>query len=161
MVGGRGLSADLARMKMRRGRLVTEELPTEIDGFLGMLDGDTNEDLEALVNDPSALQVNHVEPAQSRRLMQLVKSGEPTVRILAVRALSKMRDLEFAPTLLYALTDPDKRVVREARDGLRFVSRRFKGFGLPDNFTDSQRYNAIDKWKSWYRRVRPGATPLP
>lgn len=161
LIGGRGLSADLARMKMRRGRLVTEEQPTEIDKFLGMLDGDASASLDALVNDPTALQVNDVGPEQAKRLQQLVKSGAPAGRILAVRALSKMQDLDYAPTLIFAMTDPDNRVVREARDGLRYVSRRFAGFGLPDNFTDSQRYNAIDKWKTWYRRVRPSAPPLP
>ncbi len=161
LVGGRGLSANLARMKMRRGRLVTEEQPTEIDKFLGMLDGDASASLDALVNDPTALQVNDVGPEQARRLQQLVKSGQPAGRILAVRALSKMQDLDYAPTLIFAMTDPDKRVVREARDGLRYVSRRFAGYGLPDNFTDSERYNAIDKWKTWYRRVRPSAPPLP
>ncbi len=161
LIGGRGLSANLGRMKMRRGRLVTEETPTDIDKFLGMLDGEGSEGLEALLNDPTALQVNNVGPEQARRLQQLVKSGDPTGRILAVRALSKMRDLDYAPTLLYAMTDPDHRVVREARDGLRFVSRRFQGFGLSDNFNDSQRYNALDKWKTWYRRIRPNAPPLP
>jgi len=161
LIGGRGLSGDLSRMKIRRGQLVTEEKPTEVDQFLNMLDGDGSADLEALVNDPTALQVNDVGPDEARRLQQLVKSGEPAGRILAVRALSKMRDLDYAPTLLYALTDPDRRVVREARDGLRYVSRRFNGYGLPDNFTDSERYNALDKWKTWYRRVRPGAPPLP
>ncbi len=161
LVGGRGLSANLSRMKMRQGRLVTEEKPTEIDQFLTLLDGDGSEELEALVNDPTALQVSNVGPDESRRLQQLVKSGTPAGRVLAVRALSKMRDLDFAPTLIYALTDPDRRVVREARDGLRFVSRRFQGFGLPDNFDDSDRFNAIDKWKSWYRLVRPSAPPLP
>ena len=161
LIGGRGLSANLTRMKMRRGRLVTEEQPTEIDQFLGMLDGDTSDGLEALVNDPTALQVNNVGPEQARRLQQLVKSGAPAGRILAVRALSAMRNLDYAPTLIYALTDPDQRVVREARDGLRFVSRRFNGFGLSDNFSENDRYTAIDQWKTWYRRVRPSAPPLP
>lgn len=161
LVGGRGLSANLSRMKMRQGRLVTEEKPTEIDQFLKMLDGDGSDDLEALVNDPTALQVSNVSADEARRLQQLVRSGEPAGRILAVRAIAKMQDLDFVPTLIYAMTDPDKRVVREARDGLRFVSRKFNGFGLEDNFTDSERYNAIDRWKTWYRLVRPSAPPLP
>ncbi len=161
LIGGRGLSANLSRMKMRRGQLVTEENPTEIDKFLGMLDTDSSESLEALVNDSSALQVNNVGPEQARRLQQLVKSGTPAVRILAVRALSKLRSLDYVPSLLYAMTDPDRRVVREARDGLRFVSRRFEGYGLSDNFSENERYSALDKWKSWYRRIRPGALPLP
>lgn len=161
LVGGRGLSANLSRMRMRNGRLVTEEKPTEIDKFLGMLDGEGSEQLDALVNDPTALQVNNVGPEESRRLQQIVRSGDPTARILAVRALSKMRDLDYVPSLIFAMTDPDKRVVREARDGLRFVSRRFQGFGLEDNFDDSARYRAIELWKGWYRLVRPSAPPLP
>ena len=161
LIGGRGLSADLARMKMRRGRLVAEAKPTEIDKFLGLLDGDEGDALESLISDPAALQVSKVGPEEARRLQQLAKSGEPDARILAVRALSKMRNLDYVPTLIYAMSDPDKRVVREARDGLRSVSRKFSGFGLGDNFSDAERYNAIDKWKSWYRLVRPTSLPLP
>jgi hypothetical protein len=61
------------------------------------------------------------------------------------------------PTLIYALTDPDRDVVLEARDALEFVSRRFNGFGPPDEYTDEQRYNAAEAWKSWYRSIHPGA----
>ena len=95
-----------------------------------MLDDEGSDALEALVNDPNALQVNNVGPEQARRLQQIVKSGDAAGRILAVRALAKMRNLDYAPSLIYALTDPDRRVVREARDGLRYLSRRFQGFGL-------------------------------
>jgi len=161
LVGSRGLSADLSRMKMRRGRLVTTHKPTEVDKLLGMLEGSDNEDLDALLRDPAALQVNNAGAEQARRLQQIVKSGLPEARVLAVRALSRLRNLDHVPTLLYAMTDFDNRVVREARNGLRFVSRRFGGFGLADNFDDSQRYNALDKWKAWYRRLEPDAIILP
>ena len=161
LVGGRGLSADLSRMKMRRGRLVTEQKPTEVDKLLDMLESSGNESLEALMSDSAALHVGNVGLEEARRLQQIVKSGQPEARLLAVRALGRMRNLDYVPILLYAMTDPDNRVVREARDGLRFVSRRFNGFALPDNFNDTQRYNALDKWKQWYRRVRPNAPPLP
>ena len=161
LVGGRGLSADLSRMKMRHGRLVRTQKATEVDQLLTMLEDSGNEDLEALMSDSAALRVGNVGPEEARRLQQIVKSGPPEARLLAVRALSRMRDFDHVPTLLYALTDPDKRVVRESRDGLRFISRRFQGFGLPDNFDDTQRYDALDQWKRWYRRVRPNAPPLP
>jgi HEAT repeat protein len=126
-----------------------------------MLEGSGNESLEALMSDSAALRVGNVGPEEARRLLQIVKSEQPEARLLAVRALGQMRDLDYVPILLYAMTDPDKRVVREARDGLRFVSRRFNGFALPDNFNETQRYNALDKWKQWYRRVRPNAPLLP
>ena len=161
LVGGRGLSADLSRMKIRGGKLVQEHKPTEVDKILEMLEGSGSEDLDSLLSDTSALQVNNVGPDEARRLQQIIQSGSPEARLLATRALARLRDLDYVPSLLFAMTDPDKRVVREARDGLRYVSRRFGGFGLPDNFTDSQRYNALDKWKTWYLRLRPDAVILP
>jgi len=161
LVGGRGLSADLSKMKIQRGRLITEKSSTDVDALLVMLENSGNEGFESLLNDPDSLRVSDAGPEEARRLQQIVKSGVPGARLLSVRALAQLRDLDYVPTLLYAMTDPDKRVVRQARDGLRFVSRRFGGFGLPDNFTDTQRYDALDRWKDWYRRVRPDAPQLP
>jgi hypothetical protein len=161
LVGGRGLSADLSRMKLKGGRLVAEEKPTEVDNLLNMLEGEGNEGLESLLNDPAALRVQNVGPDDARRLQQIVKSGQPEARVLAVQALSQMRSLDYVPTLLFAMTDPDHRVVRAASDGLQYVSRRFDSYGLPDNFTENQRHEALDRWKAWYRRARPNAPPIP
>ena len=66
-------------------------------------------------------------------------------------------NLDYVPTLLYALTDPDTRVVLEARNELRFISRNFDGIGPPDDFTDEQRFQAIAAWKKWYKSIRPAA----
>ena len=100
-------------------------------------------------------------PEAARRLQQIVRSGAPQTRLARVRALAKARNLDFAPTLIFALTDPDHAVVREARDALRFLSRNFEGFGPPDNFDDNQRDQAIVRWKAWYAAMRPDAPPLP
>ena len=61
------------------------------------------------------------------------------------------------PTLLYALTDPDPEIVREARDALRRISRRFQGFGMPDKPTELERHAGIRKWQAWYLAIRPDA----
>ena len=58
---------------------------------------------------PAQLIVEEVDEKSARRLVQLVRGGEPEVRLLAVRALGRTGDLDYVPTLLYALTDPDKR----------------------------------------------------
>ena len=145
LVGGRGLSADLSQMRMRNGRLVAEAKPTEVDKLLEMLEGDGSADLDALLNSPAALNMDNVGPKDAQRLKLLVKTGTPESRILAVRALGRMRDLDYVPILLFAMTDPDNRVVREARDGLRLVSRRFQGFGLKDSFSDAERYEVLDR----------------
>jgi hypothetical protein len=46
-------------------------------------------------------------------------------------------------------------IVREARDGLRFISRRFFGFNLPDSPTEDQVQVAQAKWEEWYLSIRP------
>jgi hypothetical protein len=161
LVGGRGLPRDLSRLRLRGGRLVVEQRPTEVDDLLGLLDNAESGALDELLDNPAAMHVQEVSADEARRLQQVVKSGPPGARMLAVRALSKMRNLDHAPTLIFALTDPDKRVVREARDGLRSISRNFEGFGPPENFDEGDRKAAIEKWKAWYRAVRPDAPPLP
>jgi len=154
LVGGRGLSANLSRMKLQHGKLITLKSEIDADGLLAMLEDPKNLNLDQLVEKPPVLNVEHLGEEQARRLQQIVRSGSPESRRIAVRTLAQMRRLKYVPSLIYAMTDPDNRVVREARDGLRFVSRRIDGFGLKDNFTDRQRYDALDKWKQWYRRVQ-------
>lgn len=161
LVGGRGLPRDLSKVKLRGGKMVVEQNPTEVDQLLGLLDESQSDALDALLDDPAALQVTDVGPEQARRLEQVVKSGPAGARLLAVRALGKLRNVDHAPTLIFALTDPDKRVVREARDGLRSISRNFEGFGPPDNFDKDEQGRAVERWKAWYRTIRPDAPPLP
>ena len=45
----------------------------------------------------------------------------------------------------------------EARDGLRFISRKFYGYRLPDKPTEAQAQAAQAKWKEWYLAIRPDA----
>ena len=127
--------------------------------MLTMIDDAEQSRLDDLARDPTSLVVDQVDEKSGRRLQQLVRGGEPEVRLLAVRALGRSGNLDYVPTLIYALTDPEPRIVLEARDGLRFISRRFAGFGPPDEFTEEQRYEAVDAWKHWYRTLRPGALP--
>jgi hypothetical protein len=65
--------------------------------------------------------------------------------------------LDAVPTLLYALSDPDETATREARNALRFISRRLNGFGLPDVPSATEKAEAIEKWRNWYLQVRPEA----
>lgn len=161
LVGGRGLPRDLSKVKLRGGKLVVEQKTTEADQLMSMLDDSNSANLDELLDNPAALSVENVTAADARRLQQVARSGPAGARIMAVRALSRLRDIEYAPTLIFALTDPDKRVVREARDGLRSVSRNFEGFGPPDNFEAAEQAAAVGRWKEWYQTIRPEAPPLP
>ena len=88
-------------------------------------------------------------------------SGKPDERFAAARALAKLRSVDRAAALIFALTDPDRRVVRAARDGLQATARSFDGNGPPDNFDEDQRQAAIVQWKAWYAQMRPEEGPLP
>ena len=157
LLGGRGLPSNLSRAKMRNGQLIVEQVHTRVDQLLSMIEDPDEGILDELARDPRQLVVEKVDEKSARRLQQLVRGGEPEVRLLAVRALGRTGNLDYAPSLLYALTDPDRRVVLEARDGLQFISRNFQGFGPPDDFTEKQRFDAVDAWKNWYKSLRPAA----
>ncbi len=157
MLSGRGLPKDLSSVRLDGGQIVAEQEKTAVQDLLGMLDDEQSAKLDALADDPSALISSGLDAKSARRLEQLVRGGEPEVRLLAIRALGRTGNLDYVPSLLYGLTDPDKRVVLAARDGLRFTSRKFEGFGLNDRFTENQRYEAKTKWEQWYLSVRPDA----
>jgi hypothetical protein len=157
LLSGRGLPTNLKRAKLRNGQLIVDQVHTKVDELLSLIDDGDEGQLDALAQDPSQIVVEQVDEKSARRLQQLVRGGEPPARMLAVRALGRTGNLDYVPTLLYALTDPDRRIVIEARDELRFISRNFDGIGPPDNFTEPQRFEAISAWKKWYLSIRPSA----
>jgi HEAT repeat protein len=87
----------------------------------------------------------------------LVGNKHPEARVAAVKALGRLRNLDDVPTLLYAISDPDTRVVIAAVDALRYISRQ--PYGSPGTVvTDAaSRDAALDYWKRWYRTIRPDA----
>ena len=140
------------------GELVVKETEAAVGDLLNLLDDDTAGKLDALADNPDSLLVTgDIDEAAAQRLRQLVRSGSPSARLIATRTLARTGDLDNVPTLIYALTDPDRRVTLQARDGLRFLSRRFEGFGMPDKYDEKQRYNAVTRWKNWYLSIRPNA----
>jgi HEAT repeat protein len=157
LLGGRGLPSNLARAKLLHGQVVVDQVKTRIDELLSMVDDGNEARLDELARDPTQLVVQAVDEQSARRLQQLVRGGEPEVRLLAVRALARTGNLDYVPTLLFALTDPDRRIVLEARNGLRFINRSMEGYGPPDDFTEPQRFEAVAAWKNWYRSIRPTA----
>ena len=162
LVSGRGLPKKLAGARLHRGRVVADVDEAEIGDFLALVSKGESDRLDALADDPTALLVDsRAEEALSedelRQLRQLLRGGEPDARVVAASVLGSVGKLDSVPDLLFALTDPDSRVVREARDALRRISRRPRGFGLPDEFNDDQRYAALERWKRWYLSIRPNA----
>ena len=85
LVGGRGLPRDLSKVRLRGGKLIVQQNATELDQLLEMMEEGQGGDFEGLINNPAALEVTEVTPQAARRLQQVVRSGEPQTRLLAVR----------------------------------------------------------------------------
>jgi hypothetical protein len=157
--GGRGLPTNVTRVSLKDGQIVRTPFQGTADALLTILENADHPDLEAASQDP---RVTFPEDAGQRgrqlaRMRGLVNAPSPEVRLAAVRALATVRELDSVPVLIFALDDPDTRVARAARDGLRFISRKFGGFGLTFPAEAGQRQRAIAAWKQWYATIRPDA----
>ena len=157
LVSGRGLPKNLAGAKLKGGTVFVELDDVSVGDFLSALNRADAEQLDSLTQDPSAIIVGELTEKDIQQLEQLLRGGKPPTRRVAATALGRTGNLDRAPVLLYALTDPDRQVALAARDALRFISRKTLGYGMPDNFTDEQRYEAVERWRRWYLGLRPNA----
>lgn len=157
LVGGHGLPRDLTNARLQDGKVVTPQMVRDVDDLMELLKNAEDKEFDAMAL-PGGLSLDAdltKRTSQLERLRALVTNEDFDARLAAVKTLARSRDLDNVPALIYALSDPDARIVREARDGLRFISRKFAGFGLPDNPTVEQKQAARAKWKAWYRSIRP------
>ncbi len=158
LVGGYGLPTDLTKIKLDGGNIIS----TEVQGDLGSL-MELIQSGEALDNDALIAQIDHIQfetkkeakPSQTEALKKMVSGTNYQARLLAVRALANSGDFENVPVLVYALSDPDWRVSKEARDGLRHVTRRISGFGMPDKPTPEQQRTEQLAWRDWLLTIKP------
>lgn len=158
--GGRGLPGNVADVTQRAdGQIVKTPFQGQAEGLLAILESAGDSDLDALED---GIQVTlSDEPVQRERelerLRRLVSAEEFAVRMAALQALCNTRELDNVPTLIYALGDPDPRIVRQARDALRLLSRKIEGYGPPDDPSEGAKLEAIERWKQWFLTIRPDA----
>lgn len=160
LTGGRGLPKDLANARVQRGRIVSEPLGGKAEDILSILEDPDNPNFESLVDNPGAISISEDATSkanQIERFRRLIRNGDSAARRLAVRALTYRRDFDNVPILIYALSDPNGQVAVEARDALRFISRKFDGFNMPDQPDKQDKIAATLAWKKWYRSIRPDA----
>lgn len=160
--GGRGLPTDLSEAELRDGKLVNVKEIPETDRFLELLQEDDGA-LDSLIDSGVSFDLNLPVPQRNSVLAALrikVRQGSYAARRMAIRTLREAKDFDSVPVLIYALSDPDVRVVKEARDALRFISRKIEGFGLPPSPSPMEAKAAAEKWKTWYRSLRPDAVLL-
>ena len=154
------LPEDAANARIVDGKIVTTQLGGDITTILSMLEDPNAPQFKDMKAIPAVLKLSPDEKerqAQIERLKTLISEGNPQARRIAIRQFARERGLDAVPTLLYALSDPDEIATREARNALRFISRRLNGFGMPDIPAPAEKAEAIEKWRNWYLQVRPEA----
>ena len=146
------------------GKIVDEGVVIPTDQILELIKLGENDDVTRLAEEKEALELSSdktVRKSQIEKLRNFVGAGNFHARKLAVTTLGKVHDLDNVPRLLFALTDPDPAIIRQADRGLRFISRKVDGVGLPENEpTTAQVKAAQAAWKAWYLSIRPNAELL-
>ncbi len=170
--GGRGLPTDIGKVMVdeKTGDVINPEVNGTIEQLMSILDDPKNTNFESVARQPDKLIEALVRPdvdedqrareQRIERLKSMVSTGNYQQRTVAVKALSRTGNLDNVPLLLYALTDPDPRVMRAAEQGLRFISRKFDGFGLPDDPKPDELEQVRLQWKQWFLALRPDAELL-
>jgi hypothetical protein len=158
MVGGRGLP--MGTGDIRGGKGASKAVLGSAEKLLAALDNPKGKDFDESVNllaDMPAENVGALPEEYRARIRSLVGAKSADARLAAVKALGKARSLDNVDALIYALTDPDPLVVREAHEALLRTARSPTMIRLPDNPTPEDVRSLIDKWKAWYRAIRPNA----
>lgn len=159
LVAGQGLPNNTASIKLKEGRIVTTPFQGTANSMIEILSNQDHPDFDT-VTDATKIELSDnpkIREQQQQRMRRLVRAESFRVRLVAVKTLGGVRDLNNVPALVYALSDPDVRVMMAARDGLRFTGRQFKGFGLEEDSSPEKRKEAIGAWKQWYLDIRPDA----
>jgi hypothetical protein len=158
LLGGMGLPPNAADLRERDGKLIETPLAGTLDELLALIENPKNADLDRLADARLTVTLDSdvtKRSGQMARLRAIVSAGPFESRLVAVRALARVRELDNVPLLVFAMTDPDLRIVREADKGLKFISRKFEGVGLPAEPKVEEVRAAIAGWKAWYKSIRP------
>ncbi len=158
LTGGRGLPGDTTRVSVARGQVVALPAARDLAGLLELLESGDSAEQAALASMPLSASLSDKAEERSEqiaRLGQLLRGGSVGTRRAAVGLLAASPRMDVAAELIAALTDADQEVVITARDGLRRLSRRFGGFGLPDSPTEEEKQSAQQAWAAWLRLVGP------
>jgi hypothetical protein len=159
MAGGNGLPKSTLDIQVAGTQIKAKPVVTAVTDLLGLLEGDDPNSLEkgSIPENLKLAENPEDRRKQISRLERLARGSQSwQARRVATRLLGQSDSLQVVPTLIFALTDPDEKVRLYARDGLRFISRRMEGFGLPA--TDPTREDirkAVASWQKWYSNLDP------
>lgn len=156
--GGKGFGPDVSKAQLVDGSAKSKSPAKSVTGMLDLLESDGADELDGKsLSESAVLPTNPTElSAQLDRLERLVRGSKSwQARRVSAKLLGSSDSFRVVPALIFALSDPDESVRAYARDGLRFISRNFEGYGMPDEPTNSEIRKAQKAWRSWYKKVRP------
>jgi hypothetical protein len=158
LAGGYGLPKDTTDIRVVGTQIKGRPIAAQVNDMLDILEADGAGDTEGK-SIPDDLELDKdpaTRAAQLDRFERLVRGSRSwQARRVAARLLGKSDELRVVPALIFALSDPDTSVRRYARDGLRFISRKFEGYGMPDDPNLADLQNAQRQWRDWYRTMNP------
>ncbi|MCD4726486.1 MAG: HEAT repeat domain-containing protein, partial [Pirellulales bacterium] len=161
MVGGSGLPENTGHAILNaEGRVVSRPLMGPAERLLAALANPELANIDDSVNLVEELPADKIETLVSKHgdvLRRLVGNKSPKARWAIVKTLGKTRNLDNVEVLIYALTDPIPEVAHAANEALLRIRRNLDAVVLPEKFTEEDRRFAIEKWKTWYRSIRPDA----
>ncbi|MGI9516282.1 MAG: hypothetical protein ACR2NP_04490 [Pirellulaceae bacterium] len=162
--GGDGFRNDVI-LRERGDRIVTGSVERSIGDLVSLLDNPDNdeEEWELFMDSLDDLQLDGDEISRSQQLAtlrMLVRHEKYEARLIAIKFLGKQRSLDNVPALIYALTDPDPRIVTEANKAMRFVSRRTSGPEVSGNPSRTELRSLKNYWIEWYHKIRPDGVLL-
>ena len=157
--GGQGLAEDV-KLALHGNSIVSGKISRNVDQLFSSLEQAGEEDLSKLEATLGAIEFSKdpkKRTEQMATMRSMVSHEKYQARLIAVRALGKMRDFDSVPILIYALSDPNLDVARVAHDSLRFISRKFETIKVPKIATKSDFAEARVRWKTWYKSLYPDA----
>jgi hypothetical protein len=156
---GRGLGDFVSQTKLVDGQLITDSIAIELSRMLDLLEQiGVDDDLagRSLPEDFELAKDPVTRSAQIDRLERLARGSQSwQARRVATHILGTSDEMRVVPSLIYALSDPDKLVRLHARGGLRVLSRKFEGFGMPDDPSNAEIRRAQQQWRDWYLSMYP------
>lgn len=153
------LPEDISTITTVNGKPVNKTEATSIDDALKMLEDDKKSQGEdKLVAEKIAFSKNPEQRKdQLNRFARLLRSRDYQARRVAAKVLGRSDDLDIAPELIFALSDPDTVVCRNAETSLRLLSRQLDRYHIPKEgaISEQQRIVAKREWRAWFLSMRP------
>ncbi len=157
LTGGAGFKSG-AIIREQGDKLIQGGVDRSVSDLISLLENPSDDEWKLYLDSLDEVSFDGDEVSRNEQLATLrglITHEKFEARMIGVQFLSRQRSLENAPAFIFALTDPDERVVIEAHEALRFLSRRVDTPTVSERPSQSEINQLKRYWKAWYKRVQP------